>query len=472
MASKRESWGNNFGFLMAAIGSAVGLGNIWGFPYKMGANGGFAFLIVYLILALLLGFVVMLAELSLGRKSGLGCIGAYQKLSKRFKWVGWLGVLSAFLIMSFYTVLGAYCLKYMVINFGDMFGAAFGSASKNGGEIFGALITSPWESIVYTIVFIALTYVIVVGGIEKGIEKFSTWAMPALFVMLLVVIVRSVTLDGAGEGLAFMFAPNFKPFEENFIGVLAAASGQLFFSLSLGMAIMITYGSYMKKDEDIEKNAAIIVISDTVVAILAGVAVIPAAFALGGEGAALAGPKLLFITLQNVFHAMGAMGPIIGVIFYALVVIAAVTSSISLTETIVTYFLDRDHVRGKEMKRRTYTLWICLAITAEAIVVAADGLGANGMWVPFQDMFGVKGWNDCWLDFMDALSEGFMMPVGALMTCLFIGYEMGIKEFGKEVRASGHAFRTEALFGVCCKYIAPVILVFVLYNQLKGFGLL
>ena len=472
MATKRESWGSNFGFLMAAIGSAVGLGNIWGFPYKMGANGGFAFLVVYLILALFLGFVVMLAELSIGRKSGLGCIGAYQKLSKRFKFVGWFGVLSAFLIMGFYTVLGAYCLKYMVLNIGDIFGAGFGAGDKSGGDLFGALITSPYESIVYTIFFIVLTYVIVVGGIEKGIEKFSAWAMPALFVMLLIVMVRSVTLDGAGQGLAFMFVPNFEPFSNNFMGVLAAASGQLFFSLSLGMAVMITYGSYMKKDENLEKNAAIIVISDTLVAILAGIAVIPAAFALGGENAALAGPKLLFITLQNVFHAMGAMGPYIGVIFYVLVVIAAVTSAISLTETIVTYFLDRDHVRGREMKRKTYTLWVCIAIAAEAIVVAADGLGANGMWVPFQSSLGVHGWNDCWLDFLDAFSEGLMMPVGALLTCLFVGYEMGIKKFGEEVRASGHGFRSEVLFGVCVKYVSPIILVFVLYNQLKSFGLL
>lgn len=472
MATNRESWGTNFGFLMAAIGSAVGLGNIWAFPYKMANNGGFAFLVVYLILAFFLGFVVMLAELTLGRKSGLGCIGTYQKLSKRFKWVGYLGVLSAFLIVCFYTVLGAYCVKYFILNFGDLFHFSFGSAGRNGGQIFEDLITNPWECTVYTLFFLAACYTIVVGGIRQGIEKFSAYAMPALFVMLLVVIVRSVTLDGAGEGLKFMFAPNFKPFEENFIGVLAAASNQLFFSLSLGMAIMITYGSYLSKSENLQRNAVVIVLADTTVAVLAGVAVIPAAIALGGEGAALAGPKLLYITLQNVFIAMGSWGPVIGMVFYGLVVIAAVTSAISLAETVVTYFLDRYHIRGKEGPRRFISLWVFLAIGFGAIIVSADGLGSNGLWVPFQSTFGVHGWNDCWLDLLDAASEGFMMPFGALMTMIFIGYEMGVKSFGDEVRASGDGFKTEVFFTVCCKYIAPVILVFVLYNQLVSFGIL
>jgi len=471
MEGKRDSWGNNFGFLMAAIGSAVGLGNIWGFPYKMGANGGFAFLIVYLALAVLIGFTVMLGELTIGRKSGKGAVGAYVALSKHFKWVGWLGALSAFLIMSFYSVLGGYCLKYMVLNFGDLINASFGSAGQNGGDIFGALLTNQAESIMYTLFFMIISCAIVMGGIAGGIEKFSKFAMPALFVLLVIVIVRSVTLDGAMDGLAFMFKPNIEPLKKDFLGVLSSASGQMFFSLSLGMAIMITYGSYLPKKENLERNSFIIIFSDTFIAILAGLAVIPAAFALGGEGAALAGPKLLYITLQNVFAAMGSIGPLIGVLFYLLVAIAAITSAISLIETTVTFFMDSAESKGGSGNRKVIAFIVSLIIMAEATLVAADGLGSNGLWVPFQKSFGVHGWNDCWLDFMDVMSEGIMMPLGALLMCLFIGYEYGIKKFGEEITIAGFPFRSEAFFSLCCRYIAPIGLAFVLWGQLKNFGI-
>ena len=473
MDNPRATWGSNFGFLMAAIGSAVGLGNLWGFPYKMGNSGGFAFLVVYLILAAIVGFTILVCELSLGRRSQRGCVGAYYVLaSKKFKWIGWLGGLSAFLIMSFYTVLGAYCVKYMVLNFCDMVGLPFGANGMDGGKIFGAILTSPFESWIYTLVFMVITGVIIMGGIEKGIERFSKYAMPALCVMLLIIIARSVTLEGAEKGLAFMFAPNWQPLRDNFLGVLATASGQMFFSLSLGMAIMVTYGSYLPKSENIEKNAAIIVIADTAVALMAGVAILPAAFALGGENAALAGPKLLYITLQNVFNAMGAIGPTIGFIFYALVVIAAVTSSISLMETTVTFLMDSHDNRGKQGNRKKIAVWVFLAVMAEATIVAIDGLGSNGLWVPGQSLFGVHTWNDCWLDFMDAWSEGFMMPLGAFLMCIFVGHELKMTAINDEVEQCGVKFKSKKFVDVCCKYIAPLILLFVLYNQLKSFGLL
>ena len=471
MENKRATWGSNFGFLMAAIGSAVGLGNIWGFPYKMGNSGGFAFLVVYLVLAAIVGFTVLVCELSLGRCAQKGCIGTYYKLaSKKFKWIGWLGALSAFLIMSFYSVLGAYCIKYMIINFGDMLGLGFGTNGLDGGKIFGGILTSQFESWIYTLIFMLLTGGIIMGGIEKGIERFSKYAMPALFVMLLIIIIRSVTLDGAEKGLAFMFKPNWEPLKNNFLGVLATASGQMFFSLSLGMAIMVTYGSYLPKTENIEKNSAIIVISDTIVAILAGIAVLPAAFALGGKDAALAGPKLLYITLQNVFNAMGVLGPFIGFIFYALVVIAALTSAISLTETTVTFFIDSNDAKGVSSNRKKITIFVCLAIMAEASIIAIDGLGSNGIWVPGQATFGIHTWNDCWLDFMDAWSEGFMMPLGAFLMCLFVGYELKMTKVNNEVEASGKTFVSKKFVEICCKYLAPIILLFVLYNQLKDFG--
>ncbi len=204
---ERKGFGSNFGFLMAAIGSAVGLGNIWGFPNKMGANGGFTFLIIYLILAACCGFIVMMGELALGRKTGRGAIGAYKVLSKRFKWLGWLGVLSAFLILGFYCALGGYCLKYVTLNVGNLFHAGFGTGTLDGAGVFGALMANQGEAVIYGLIFVALTMIIVMGGVGGGIEKVCSVGMPALFVMLVICIIRSCTLEGASEGLKYMFVP-------------------------------------------------------------------------------------------------------------------------------------------------------------------------------------------------------------------------------------------------------------------------
>lgn len=463
METKRAQWGSTFGFLMAAVGSAVGLGNIWGFPYKMGANGGFAFLIVYVLLAVLVGFVAMVAEFTLGRKTGKSVIATYQTLSKRFRWIGWLGALSPFLVMTFYSVLGGHCIKYMVINLGDIFGAGFGSVGMSGNEVFTSMIGNQGEAILYTAVFVILTAVIVMGGIKGGIEKFTAVAMPALFVMLCVVIVRSVTLPGASEGLKFMFAPNWEPLQENFIGVLATAGGQMFFSLSLGMGAMITYGSYLKKSENIEKNALLVVASDTTVALMAGLAVLPAAFALGGEGAALSGPKLLFVTLQDVFAAMGVIGPLMGLIFYTLVFIAAITSSISLVEVITAHFLDKAEEKGKQGSRARYTIIASVVIMLLAAIVAADGMGGNGLPQPL---------GLCWLDFMDLWSEGIMMPLGVMLMSFCIAYELKIPAIREEITCEGHSFRTEKFFTFSIRFIIPIAMLLIIAGMLDSiFGL-
>lgn len=468
MENSRGNWGSNIGFLMAAVGSAVGLGNIWGFPYKMGSNGGFAFLIIYLALAFLIGFVVMVSEIAMGRKTGKGVIGAYKEITKKFKWVGFLGIAAPMLIMTFYTVLGAYCLEYMFLNLGDL---AFGTLNVSGGELFGAMLTKPAACVFYTFFFIALCFLIVKGGIKDGIEKFNIVGMPALAIMLVITIIRSVTLPGASEGLKFMFAPNFEPLKENFIGVLSVAGGQMFFSLSLAMGAIITYGSYLSKKENIVKNSVIIVISDTCVALMAGLAVLPAAFALGGEGAAMQGPKLLFITLQDVFSAMGGIGPLFGAIFYLLVFIAAITSAISLTEVAVTAYSDRCHNKNKTPNRVKATGIICVCIFFGAAVVAADGLGSNGMWVPFQNSLGVVGsFNDCWLDFIDFISEGVIMPLGALLMSLMIGWEIGTDKIKEEVEVNGtHKFSFYGYYKFCIKFVVPVAMVFILLGQLDGF---
>ena len=484
---ERKGFGSNFGFLMAAVGSAVGLGNIWGFPNKMGASGGFTFLIIYLILAVLCGFIVMVGELAIGRKTGKGAVEAYHVLSKKFKWMGWMGILSAFFILFFYCALGGYCIKYVVLNVGDLFGAGFGSnamaavADANGtsvgAEVFGAFLGNPTEAIIYGLIFVAITMLIVIGGVGGGIEKVCSVGMPALFVMLLICIIRACTLEGAVNGLRYMFVPGWAvangviPEAPDFLTVLATAGGQMFFSLSLGMGAMITYGSYLQKKENLQKNAILIIVMDTLVALMAGLCVIPGRFALDPDGT-LGGPKLLFITMQNVFSRMGGLGPIFGILFYLLVVFAAVSSSISLLEVIVAHFVDKARNEGKGDMRKKYTLIAAACVGVGCILVCADRLG-DASFTPWKLLNlpaeSVRTWNDCWLDFWDMLSEGIMMPLGALLMSLMIGWEIGPEVVKDECEQSGHAMGGYGFFKVCVRFITPLCMILILYGQIKEF---
>ena len=534
---ERKGFGSNFGFLMAAVGSAVGLGNIWGFPNKMGACGGFTFLIIYLILAVCCGFIVMVGELAIGRKTGKGAVAAYKALSKKFSWMGWMGILSAFFILFFYCALGGYCIKYVVLNVGDLFGAGFGASAiaaasadaasaSLGDAVFGAFMSSTTEAIIYGLIFVVLTMLIVLGGVGGGIEKVCSVGMPALFVALLICIIRACTLDGvdttvqvlqadgslvehvihgsALDGLKYMFAPGwatengyyvpasavidgvkmsaveingvmqrivtFKQETPDVLTVLATAGGQMFFSLSLGMGAMITYGSYLQKKENIQKNALLIVIMDTLVALMAGLCVLPGRFALDPNGA-LGGPKLLFITMQNVFDRMDAVGPIFGIIFYLLVVFAAISSSISLLEVIVAHFVDKARDEGKGDKRKAYTLIAAACVGLGCILVCADALGTTG-FAP-GNLLGMTGdlptWAADWLDFFDMLSEGIMMPLGAMLMSLMIGWEIGPEVVKEEVEQSGHAMGSYSFFKICVKFITPLCMILILYGQIKEF---
>ena len=476
---ERKGFGSNFGFLMAAVGSAVGLGNIWGFPNKMGANGGFTFLIIYLILAACCGIIVMVGELALGRKTGRGAVGAYRVLSKKFKWLGWLGILSAFLILFFYCALGGYCIKYVVLNVGDLFGAGFGSNGMNGAEVFGAFMGNQLEAVIYGLIFVLLTMIIVMGGIGGGIEKVCSVGMPALFIILLICIIRACTLPGAVDGLKYMFVPGWAlehgviKEAPDFLTVLATAGGQMFFSLSLGMGAMITYGSYLHKKENIEKNALLIVIMDTLVALMAGLCVIPGRFALDPTGK-LGGPSLLFVTMQNVFHKM-PLGALFGILFYLLVVFAAISSSISLLEVIVAHFVDKARDAGKGDKRKAYSLAAAVCVGLGCILICLDSLGGAGI-SPF-DILGIQPdadgnlptWCDCWLDFFDCISEGILMPLGALLMCLCIGWELGPKMVDDECCLEGQTFKMKGFFNICVKFITPLCMILVLYGQIKEF---
>ena len=477
---ERKGFGSNFGFLMAAIGSAVGLGNIWGFPNKMGANGGFTFLIIYLILAACCGFIVMMGELALGRKTGRGAIGAYKVLSKRFKWLGWLGVLSAFLILGFYCALGGYCLKYVTLNVGNLFHAGLGTGTLDGAGVFGALMANQGEAVIYGLIFVALTMIIVMGGVGGGIEKVCSVGMPALFVMLVICIIRSCTLEGASEGLKYMFVPGWALANgvikeaPDFFSVVSTAGGQMFFSLSLGMAAMITYGSYLDKKENLQKNAIIIVVMDTLVALMAGLCVIPGRFALDPTGK-LGGPSLLFVTMQNVFDRMGAAGPIFGILFYLLVVFAAVSSSISLLEAVVAHFVDKARDEGKGDKRKLYSLIGAIGAGILCVIVCLDALGNAG--ISPADILGMRvdpsdkvpTWSADWLDFFDCIAEGILMPLGALLMSIMYGWELGPEVVHAEATCEGQKFGAYGWFKICIKYITPLAMLLVLYGQIKEF---
>ena len=473
----RKGFGSNFGFLMAAVGSAVGLGNIWGFPNKMGANGGFPFLILYLALALCCGVIIMLGELALGRKTGHGAVGAYQSISKRFKWLGWLGIAAAALIFSFYSALGGYCLRYVVVNFGNLIGAEFGTNGVGGSDVFQGLLSQPDVSIAFALAFMLITMLVVMSGVGGGIERVCSVGMPALFFILIICIIRSCTLPGAADGLKYMFVPGWAVANgvikeaPSIFEVISTAGGQMFFSLSIGMGAMITYGSYLDKKEHLEKNAVLIIVMDTLVALMAGLCVMPARFALDPEGP-IGGPKLLFITMQNVFDSMqGAIGPIFGISFYLLVVLAAVSSSISLLETVVAHFVDEAREKGKGDQRKKYSLIASILIALLCVLVCVDGLGSNGI-APWEllKLDGYKGWSDCWLDFFDMISEGVFMPLGGLLMTLMIGWEIGPEVVKDECEATeGHRMSSYPFFKVCCKYITPLCMLLILYGQLKSF---
>ena len=344
------------------------------------------------------------------------------------------------------------------------------------------MLTNPFGCFVFTLLFMVICMLIVSGGVDSGIEKFNKVGMPALAVMLVVIIIRALTLDGAVEGLKFMFVPGYAVkagfIEEapGLVSVLATAGGQMFFSLSLAMGAMVTYGSYIKKEENLVKNSAVIVVADTIVALMAGLAVIPAAVANGLSSGltpseiapGLGGPKLLFVTLQDVFSNMGAAGPLFGVIFYLLVLLAAISSAISLMEVIAAYFLDRAAAKGKPGSRKKVVLWVSVAITIEALIVAVDGLGSNGIWVPFQK-FGIAMWNDCWLDFMDCWSEGIAMPLGAMLMGLMIGGELKPNYILNEVHNGEHSRFFDIFYKICITVVVPIVMAFVLAGQMIDF---
>ena len=437
----KSSFSSKIGFVLAAAGSAVGLGNIWRFPYLAAKYGGGIFLLVYLVLAVTFGFALMCAEIAIGRKTGQSAIGAYKQLDKRFSFIGWLGALVPVIILPYYSVIGGWVSKYLYVFVTG--GAA--DAAKDG--YFDTFITQPVEPIGWFLLFLGLTALVVLFGVEKGVEKVSKIMMPILVVLTIFVAIYSMTLPGAMEGVKYYFTPNIKDLSVN---TFLAAMGQLFYSMSLAMGIMITYGSYMKKDVSIEKSVRQIELFDTGIAFMAGLMVIPAVFSFsGGDKAALGkGPGLMFVTLPKVFEAMKG-GTIVGIVFFVLVLFAALTSSISLMETVVSI------VRDKLGWGRKVT---CLVVFVGCIVLGVPSALGYGTWADVT-VFGMA-----FLDFFDFISNSIIMPIVALLTCIFVGYVLKPKALIEEMEIGGK-FSAKKLFTIVIKYIAPIFIVLILVSS-------
>lgn len=436
---QRDQWGSKIGFILAAAGSAVGLGNIWKFPYLAGSNGGGAFVFVYFAILIVVGFTLMMAELTIGRHTQLSPVGAYRKIKAKWAWVGAIGVIAGFLILSFYSVIGGWVINYIVKALTGGFHVA---DSSQFATIFTSFITSPIEPIIYQAIFMVLTVGIVIGGISGGIEKYSKILMPGLFIMLIVVVLRSLTLPNAMEGVKFFLVPDFSEITPS---VILSALGQVFFSLSLGMGAMITYGSYLSKEENLVTSSFQIPLLDTAVALLAGLAILPAVFSFGFSPEQ--GPGLLFITLPAVFDAM-PLGTIFGFLFFVLVLFAAVTSSISLLEVSVSYVVDE---LNWDRKKASLLLGLIIFILG---VPSSLGLG---VW---DHISLVKG-KDI-LDSVSFVAENIFLPLGGMLLCIFIGWVWGLDNAYKEVTNEGKIkFGLMHVWGFLVKYVAPIAILIV-----------
>ena len=448
---KRSSFTGKLGFVLAAAGSAVGLGNLWRFPYLAAKYGGGIFLLVYIILALTFGFALMIGEIALGRKTGLSAIGAFSKLNKKFAFVGWLAALIPAIILPYYSVIGGWVMKYLA-TFLTPSGATNAASDAFFGD-FAFNAAAPTEPALWFVAFMAITAIIVLFGVEKGIEKASKIMMPVLAVLSVVIAIYSVTLPGAIEGVIYYIKPDFSAFS---VTTVLAAMGQLFYSMSLAMGIMITYGSYMKKDVSIDSSVKQIEIFDTGIAFMAGLMIIPAVFAFSGGIPEKPGPSLMFVTLPKVFDSM-AGGSIIGAIFFLLVLFAALTSSISLMETVVSILCDKLKIN------RTVS---CIIVAVFSIILGLVSCFGYSIWSEVK-VIGMQ-----FLDLFDFITNSVMMPITALLTCIFIGYVIKTKAITDEVELNG-PFKRKTLFNVMIKYIAPIFIVLILVSSvLSAFGLM
>lgn len=440
---KKDNFGSKVGFVLAAAGSAVGLGNIWRFPYLAAKYGGGIFLVIYIILAVTFGFTLMITEISLGRKTKKSVIGAYKEANSKFGFLGPVAAAVPFIITPYYCVIGGWVFKYFTI-----FVSGSGIAATDD-EYFGGFISSAGQTTIFFLLFALATAVIVILGVEKGIENVSKVMMPVLILISIGIAIFAVTRPGAGAGLKYYFLPNFEGFTvAKLLKTVVGAMGQLFYSMSLAMGIMVTYGSYMKKDFSIEKSVRQIEFFDTLIAVLAGVIIVPSVFVFsGGDAAAInAGPGLMFVTLPKVFESMIG-GQIVGTLFFVLVALAALTSSVSLLETMVSIIQEKF-----KMARIPATL-ICSGVL---FVLGMMSIFGYSIWSDFT-IFGYQI-----LDFFDFISNNIMMPIVALLTCILVGYATKTSYIISEMEDNGEDFKVKGMYNVMVKYVCPVCMIIIL----------
>jgi NSS family neurotransmitter:Na+ symporter len=451
--TNRANFASKLGIILATAGSAVGLGNVWRFPYMAGHNGGAAFIVLYFGCILLLGIPGMVSEFIIGRHSQANAARAYLTISggkKRWRMVGYLGILTSTIILGFYAVVAGWCLQYL-------YASIAGHLNGDAGYVlsyFQTFSSHPWKPVLWAVAFILITHLVVVRGVEQGIERASKLLMPLLLILLLIIVVASCLLPGAMSGVVFLLKPDFSQVSGS---VLLEALGQAFFSLSLGTACLCTYASYFTKETNLLKSACQIALLDTIIAILAGLMIFPAAFSVGVEPDA--GPSLIFITLPNVFQqafgSMPVLGYLIGVLFYALLVFAALTSTISMHEIGTAFFSEELHLSRRQSAWIVTGVCILLAIGCSLSIGAVEGLQLFGMSL---------------MEFCDGLTAQIMLPFGAFLTCLFIGWFVPQKVVRDEFTNWGAQRGTFfSLYLFLVRYVCPLCIFLIFLHQ---FGLL
>ena len=446
MSNQREQWGSKLGFILAASGSAVGIGNIWKYPHMAGQNGGAAFTVVYLVCILVVGLSIVIAEFVIGRRTQLSPVGAFETLAPKtnWKWVGFLGVASAFVILSFYGVVGGWIMKYIIISVTGGFKELAGDPAA-AGSVFNNFITGTWSPIFFQVIFMTVCIWVIVNGVKGGIEKWSKIMMPLIIILLGMLAVRGMTLPGGMEGISFLFKPRF---EDLTASSVVLALGHSFFTLSLGMGTMITYGSYLGRKQNLLNSALWVIALDTAIAMLAGVAIFTTVFALGANPAE--GPGLIFVVLPSVFPQLDA-GTLWGTLFFFLLFMAALTSAISILEVVTAYFIDQ-----KGWTRKKATIRFGLVIT----IVGAFCSFSLGGGINITEFLGMS-----FFDFMDYLSSKYMLPIGGMLTAIFVLKKWGVDHFIEELKTGMDKSIISKEIIIVLLGIAATVVGFIIINE-------
>ena len=461
--NSKGQFNSNFGFLMAALGSAVGLGNLWSFPYKLGMGGGFTFLLLYIILAIVVGYPIMLTEIAIGRKTRKGAIEAFDVMNPKYKIVGIGQTIVPFFLICFYCTFGGYIIKYLWASIVALFDKNAALNTADPGVYFENMIGATLPGVAWMTIFLVMTVALIIAGVSGGIEKFCTVAMPALFFMIIIIVIRSCTLPGAGAGLEFLFKPDFSRWStaQGLFDDFKLTGSQMFFSMSLCSGCIMAYGSYLGADENLEKDAFAIVIGDSAVAILASMAIMPAVFAFGMEPSG--GPGLLFVSMTAVFQGMGAAGRFFQLIFWLLVFFSALSSSIGMMEGGVSSVIDIREKKGKTGNNRV-TVALTMAVLAFIgnFMTTADALG-GGKSMTWFHILGQSSVLDVW----DAIAEGILMPLTGLIMAILIGWPK--HGWLDDEIGHGREFKTKKFYNFCIKWIGPIMMALVVYGQLTSF---